>query len=216
MKKHVLNWIGKYGEISKRICEEENVPFQLCWAQAMLESGEGKNILASNYNFFGIKYRESLHQKYVQKWTWEWRDGKKEKVFSKFAAFNSLEEGFRGYVQFIGRDRYQHELVPLLRLDPVRYVTWLWACGYATAQNYVPAWVSRSQKIYKTTGDESFNLKVDKGLAACLKKLKKVTGSARRKLVAEMLVEDCIGKMGAGNWTFEKYMWRVYKSWFGR
>ncbi len=89
-KRHVLHWIAKYGEISRKICEEENVPFQLCWAQAMLESGKGENILAQNFNLFGIKYRKSLHAKFVQKWTWEWRGGKKEKVFAKFAAFDSV------------------------------------------------------------------------------------------------------------------------------
>jgi len=188
-KQQILDWIEKYGDITKRICEEEGIPYQICWAQAILESGSGTNVLARNNNLWGIKYRSKYHSRFVRKWTWEYLKKGKVKVFSKFAAWDTLEEGTRGYCQFLKRKRYLHDNLQKISSDPLKYLIWIWGRGYATARGYVPAWVKRMQKIYTATGNEDFNVDYCAHLQVAVEILREKTSTERKHLVEIFLDE---------------------------
>lgn len=188
-KQQILDWIGKFGDTAKQICEEEGVPYQICWAQAILESGKGTNILAQHNNLWGIKYRKKYHDKYVEKWTWEYLKQGKVRVYAKFAVFDSLEDGVRGYCQFIKRKRYLNPNLDKISSKPLAYLIWIWGRGYATARGYVPAWVNRMQKIYRATGNEDFNIEYDDRSRMAVELLAERDSKKRKHLVEVFLNE---------------------------
>ena len=105
-------------------------------AQAILESGWGKSKLASKYhNYFGMKCGSSWRGKYTDmKTKEEYKKGTLTDIRAKFRAYDTLEQGIRGYFDFISAKRYAnlkkansaHEYIEMLKAD-----------GYATSSTYV-------------------------------------------------------------------------------
>ena len=105
-------------------------------AQAILESGWGESTLASKYhNYFGLKCGS--------KWTGgsvnlstkeEYTAGTLTTIKDNFRTYSSMEEGVKGYFEFIQLARYQN-----LRgiTDPQKYLETIKADGYATSSSYV-------------------------------------------------------------------------------
>ena len=105
-------------------------------AQAICESGWGDSKLAKTYNnYFGMKCGSSWRGKYTDlKTKEEYTNGTLTNITAKFRAYDTLEQGIRGYFDFISAKRYEnlkraksaHEYIEMLKAD-----------GYATSSTYV-------------------------------------------------------------------------------
>lgn len=105
-------------------------------AQAILESGWGKSKLAATYhNYFGLKCGTKWTGKSVNLTTQEeYEPGTLTTIKDNFRVYDSMEEGVKGYFEFIQLARYQN-----LRgiTDPKSYLETIKADGYATSSAYV-------------------------------------------------------------------------------
>ena len=105
-------------------------------AQAILESGWGKSSLASKYhNYFGLKCGGAWKGKSVNMATKEeFKVGTLTNIRDNFRVFDSMEDGVKGYFDFINYSRYAN-----LRgvKDPEEYCRRIKADGYATSSAYV-------------------------------------------------------------------------------
>lgn len=105
-------------------------------AQAVLESGWGESKLASMYhNYFGLKCGTKWTGKSVNLSTMEeYTPGTLTQIKDNFRVYDNMEEGVKGYFDFIQLSRYQN-----LRgiTDPEEYLKTIKADGYATSSKYV-------------------------------------------------------------------------------
>ena len=105
-------------------------------AQAILESGWGGSSLASKYNnFFGLKCGGSWKGKSVNLATKEeYTVGTLTDIRANFRVYDSIEDGVKGYFEFINYSRYAN----LKGVeDPEEYCRRIKADGYATSSTYV-------------------------------------------------------------------------------
>ncbi len=105
-------------------------------AQAILESGWGESKLASQYhNYFGLKCGTKWTGKSVNLTTKEeYTEGTLTTIKDNFRVFDSMEEGVKGYFEFIQLTRY-HNLRGIT--DPKKYLETIKVDGYATSSKYV-------------------------------------------------------------------------------
>lgn len=105
-------------------------------AQAILESGWGKSKLAATYhNYFGMKCGSKWTGKSVNLTTQEeYEPGELTTIKDNFRVYDSMEEGVKGYFEFIQLQRYQN-LKGITA--PRTYLETIWADGYATSSTYV-------------------------------------------------------------------------------
>ena len=105
-------------------------------AQAILESGWGESKLAAVYhNYFGLKCGTAWKGKSVNMTTQEeYTAGTLTTIKDNFRAYSSMEEGVKGYFEFIQLTRYSN-LKGIT--DPKTYLNTIKADGYATSSSYV-------------------------------------------------------------------------------
>ncbi len=105
-------------------------------AQAILESGWGKSTLAAKYhNYFGLKAGTLWRGKTVNMRTGEeYTPGVHTTISAYFRVYDSMEEGIKGYFEFIQLARYSN--LKGIR-DPKKYLETIKADGYATSSKYV-------------------------------------------------------------------------------
>lgn len=105
-------------------------------AQAILESGWGESKLAAKYhNYFGLKCGTLWRGKSVNlKTQEEYTPGTKTTITDNFRVYDNMEEGIKGYFEFIQLTRY-HNLRGIK--DPRHYLEVIRADGYATSSSYV-------------------------------------------------------------------------------
>jgi hypothetical protein len=105
-------------------------------AQAILESGWGESKLAANYhNYFGLKCGTKWTGKSVNMNTQEeYEPGVLTMIADNFRVFDSMEDGVKGYFEFIQLARYQN-LKGIT--DPQKYLETIKADGYASRSTYV-------------------------------------------------------------------------------
>ena len=108
-------------------------------AQAILESASGTSELAKNANnFFGLKYTTgrcpSACGTYTKVGSEQNPDGSYTSSTMIWCKFNSMEEGVKGYFEFISHKRYA-ALKGIT--DPIAYLTAIKVAGYATSLDYV-------------------------------------------------------------------------------
>lgn len=105
-------------------------------AQAILESGWGESKLAAKYhNYFGLKCGSKWTGKSVNLTTQEeYQPGTLTTIKDNFRVYDSMEEGVKGYFEFIQLQRYQN-----LRgiTDPKEYLQTIKNDEYATSSTYV-------------------------------------------------------------------------------
>lgn len=105
-------------------------------AQAILESGYGESKLAAVYhNYFGLKCGTKWTGKSVNLKTMEeYTPGTLTQISDNFRVYDSMEDGVKGYFEFIQLSRYQN-----LRgiSTPEEYLETIKADGYATSSKYV-------------------------------------------------------------------------------
>ena len=127
-------------------------------AQAILESGWGKSSLASEYhNYFGLKCGGAWKGKSVNMATQEeYTAGVMTDIRDNFRVFDSMEDGVKGYFDFINYSRYAN-----LKgvKDPEEYCRRIKADGYATSSKYVDSLlrVIRDNNLTRFDTDEPKN-----------------------------------------------------------
>lgn len=119
-------------------------------AQAILESAWGGSKLAGYHNYFGLKAGKTYKGKTVDFKTKEEVEGKTVTITDTFRAFDTLEDGVKGYFDFINTARYK-SLKGIT--DPKKYLEAIKAAGYATASNYVSSVYSVIEKNNLTQYD---------------------------------------------------------------
>lgn len=105
-------------------------------AQAILESGWGESRLSKQYhNYFGLKCGTLWKGASVNMATQEeYSPGQLTNITDNFRVYASMEDGVKGYFEFIQLARYQN-LKGIA--DPQKYLETIRADGYATSSSYV-------------------------------------------------------------------------------
>lgn len=122
-------------------------------AQAILESGWGESKLAATYhNYFGLKCGTKWKGKSVNLSTQEeYTAGTLTTIKDNFRVFDSIEEGVKGYFEFIQLSRYQN-LKGIT--SPKKYLETIKADGYATSSTYVQSNMKIVEQYNLTKYDE--------------------------------------------------------------
>ncbi len=104
-------------------------------AQACIESAWGLSGLAKYHNYFGMKCGSSWTGKSVNmKTKEEYTVGTLTTIRDNFRAYDSVDEGVKGYYDFISKSRYANLKTAK---TPREYAEMLKADGYATSSTYV-------------------------------------------------------------------------------
>lgn len=105
-------------------------------AQACCESAFGTSSLGYKYhNYFGLKCGSSWKGKSVNLSTKEeYSVGTLTNIKANFRVYDSMEEGVKGYFEFIGYSRYANLKTAT---TPQQYLEMIKADGYATSSTYV-------------------------------------------------------------------------------
>ena len=104
-------------------------------AQACIESRWGQSELARHHNYFGMKCGSGWKGSYVTMNTKEeYTQGQLTTIRDSFRTYNSMEEGVKGYYEFISSSRYANLKTAT---TPRQYAEYLKADKYATSSTYV-------------------------------------------------------------------------------
>ena len=126
-------------------------------AQAILESGYGKSLLASKYhNYFGMKCGSYWKGKSVNLKTKEEYNGKVVNITDNFRVYDNMESGVKGYFDFISTPRY--EKLKKAK-DYLEYANFIKECGYATSSSYVTSLTNLVNLYNLTVYDRKDSLK---------------------------------------------------------
>jgi hypothetical protein len=118
-------------------------------AQAILESGWGKSKLAADYhNYFGMKCGTKWTGPSVNMTTQEeYTAGTLTTIKDNFRVYDSMENGVKGYFEFIQLSRYEN-LKGIT--DPQKYIETIRNDCYATSSTYVDS-LMQIIKLYNLT-----------------------------------------------------------------
>lgn len=132
-------------------------------AQAALETGWGEHVIrhtdgSSSHNLFGIKADSRWQGDSVSTLTHEYFDNRKIAVNAQFRSYDSLEQAFEDYVNFlVEQPRYE-----AIHNSATGFASALQLAGYATD----PAYASKIEKIsQRINGDAGYLSSMD-GLSA--------------------------------------------------
>ena len=116
------------------------IPANILLAQSALETGWGNNVIQhingqSSHNLFGIKANDDWDGQRVNVSSLEYADGKVRRKFSNFRVYDSYQQSFDDYVDYIRtNDRYRTALQK--SGDGEAYIKTLQDAGYATDPQY--------------------------------------------------------------------------------
>lgn len=125
--------------IARKVGEELGVDPKVLLAQSALETGWGKHVMpkggGSSYNLFGIKADHRWSGAVTEVSTLEYRDGVPMREKANFRAYDSYEQSFRDYLNFLrSNPRYGEALEQAS--DSEDFVHALQRAGYATDPRY--------------------------------------------------------------------------------
>ncbi len=125
---------------AEKAARELGVPTAVLIAQSALETGWGQKIMHTadgnnSHNLFGIKADARWSGNSLRVGSLEYRDGVARKEYSDFRVYDSYEDSFNDYVDFIkSNDRYQSALKQAG--NGFDYINALQEAGYATDPEY--------------------------------------------------------------------------------
>ena len=134
------DFLHKMWPQAQQAAQELGVDAKVLLAQSALETGWGKHIMRnkigqSSHNLFGIKASHGWEGKTVSVQTVEYENGIAEKRQATFRAYDSYQESFNDYVQFLQQNpRYQQALTQVDSNEG--FVKGLQKAGYATDPAY--------------------------------------------------------------------------------
>ncbi|MBQ0783599.1 MAG: flagellar assembly peptidoglycan hydrolase FlgJ [Amphritea sp.] len=126
--------------LAETVAAELGVDPKVLLAQSALETGWGRYLIqrpegGSSHNLFNIKADSRWSGDHASVGTVEFRDGVAQKERSAFRVYDSYEESFRDYAEFLSNSpRYQQALEQAG--DPYQYLSRLQEAGYATDPEY--------------------------------------------------------------------------------
>jgi flagellar protein FlgJ len=132
---------------AEQAAKKLNVDAEVLLSQAALETGWGKSIIkssdgGSSHNLFNIKADKAWQGKQADVSTLEYREGVPIKEVAGFRAYDSYQQSFDDYVDFIqSNPRYK---AALQAQESGQYMQELQQAGYATDPNYA----SKVMKIH--------------------------------------------------------------------
>lgn len=166
-------------------------------AQAILESGWGGSTLASKYNnFFGLKCGGSWKGKSVNMATKEeYSVGTLTDIRANFRVYDSIEDGVKGYFEFISYSRYAN-----LKgvTNPEEYCRLIKADGYVTSSTYVTNLmrVIRDNNLTRFDGTQENVEKENEDMVSGEIVGTQLTGAEIIELLAKEVIK---GRYGNGN-----------------
>ena len=140
---------------AQRVAENIGVDPKLLLAQSALETGWGKRMITradggNSHNLFGIKADSRWNGERATVMTTEFEDGVVRKEQANFRAYNSYEESFQDYVNFLqSNPRYQQALENTH--DAEAFASHLQEAGYATDPIY-------ARKISRVMNSDTMSL----------------------------------------------------------
>ena len=142
------------GAAASNAAKELGVDTKVLLAQSALETGWGKHIMKdqtgrSSYNMFGIKASHGWQGKTVNVQTVEYEQGVAQKRQATFRAYDSYEESFNDYVQFLKQNPRYSETLSKVDSNEA-FVKGLQKAGYATDPAY-------AKKIMSILGREQLS-----------------------------------------------------------
>jgi flagellar protein FlgJ len=142
-----INQLRPYAE---QAAKKLNVDANVLISQAALETGWGKLIIKSSdghssHNLFNIKADKSWQGKQAKVSTVEFKDGVAIKEIAGFRSYDSYQDSFDNYVEFIKTNpRYKAALNAVQQ--PEKYMQALQQAGYATD----PEYAKKVMKIFQS------------------------------------------------------------------
>ena len=137
MTNEQLKFINDIGTAARSYYDKYKILPSLVIAMAIKESGWGNSQLASkHHNYFGMKWTTKCGTQYVEYNTKEYDKtaGKYITVKAKFRSFPTVEEGIKGFYDFIsGYKRYANLIG---ETDPMKACQKIQADGWATSPTY--------------------------------------------------------------------------------
>lgn len=133
-----MKFIEQIAPLIQAECKKRGYSFpSAIIAQACLESRYGDSVLAKKYhNYFGMKCGSSWKGGSVKLGTMEeYTPGQLTSIQDNFRTYASMEEGVKGYFEFIKAKRYS-DLKDAT--DSQDYIQRIRKDGYATSTKYVP------------------------------------------------------------------------------
>lgn len=152
------NFIKKIAAIICKEAAERGYKFpSAVIAQACLESAYGESGLASKYhNYFGLKCGSTWKGKSVNLATKEeYIAGTLTNIRANFRAYDSIEEGVKGYFDFISAKRYANLKGAT---SAKNYLELIKADGYATSRDYVKNTYAVIEKYNLYKYDDNFTV----------------------------------------------------------
>ena len=134
------SFVQQLWSMAKQAADKIGVKAEVLLSQAALETGWGKHVInkpdgQSSHNLFNIKADSRWQGDSTTKGTLEYRDGVAVKEQAKFRSYDSYQDSFNDYVNFIQtQPRYQQALEQAQ--DPEAFIEGLHKAGYATDPNY--------------------------------------------------------------------------------
>lgn len=139
-------------------------------AQAVLESKYGESSLGKVYfNYFGMKCGKGWKGKSVNlKTKEEYKPGILTSITDNFRVYDSMEDGVKGYFDFISAPRYNNLKSAT---TPQQYLERIKADGYATSSKYV----ENNMNMVRTYGLEKYDTMVTPAPDVVGKDIRKVS-----------------------------------------
>lgn len=157
-----IDFITKIAPIMKK--EADARGYKICSAaiaQACIESNFGKSWIsqAPYWNMYGLKCGKSWKGRSVSaKTKEEYTVGTLTTIVDNFRAYDSLEEGVKGYYDFISTRRYANLKNAI---SAKQYLEYIKADGYATSSTYVQTNMNIVNKYGLEKYDGFFSASVD-------------------------------------------------------
>lgn len=133
-------FVEKLLPLAEKVASELGVDPRVLLAQSALETGWGRFMVrqadgSNSNNLFNIKADRRWEGASAQVSTLEYRDGLAQRENASFRSYDSYEDSFRDYVNFLkGSSRYQMAIESAG--NPYDYVQKLQEAGYATDPEY--------------------------------------------------------------------------------
>ena len=134
------SFVQQLWSMAKQAADKIGVKAEVLLSQAALETGWGKHVInksdgQSSHNLFNIKADSRWQGDLVTKGTVEYRDGIAVKEQAQFRSYDSYQDSFDDYVNFMQtQPRYRQALEQAQ--NPEAFIEGLHKAGYATDPNY--------------------------------------------------------------------------------